>query len=186
MSDIVAYTDGSIDGGNPGGWAVGGWIVTPFHTYVKNVPRGGCPLHPTDADVVRECGEDIIAGGCHDLGSSSEMTNNMAEYCAVWAALDWVSKNRANEWVLVRSDSKLIVSQLTGSWKCAKPSLVSWRDRIWTLEKSIEKVTYEWVPRARNREADAISRYLYDDGASCNKYSMILDSVVVTRESQDS
>ena len=138
----VVWCDGSIEGGNPGGWAVGGWILKYSGAIIKT--------------------------GCIDLGSNG-VTNNMAEYAAILAALNWFRKNHPGEDLIVRSDSQLIIHQLNRAWKCAKPELVAYRDRIWQEVLPLGNVTFEWVRRTQNREADVVSRYLYmaEDLAKC-------------------
>lgn len=130
---MIAYCDGSVMGGNPGGHAVGGWIVKD--------------------------GDKIVAYGCVDLGQGPEVTNNMAEYAAVLGLILWCSDN---DIVLdaIYTDSRLITLQLSGDWKCSKPELVFFRDWIWQLNNVCENIC--WIPRAENKEADLVSRWLYD------------------------
>lgn len=134
MSQLVAYCDGSIEGGNPGGHAVGGWLV--------------------------KSGKRVIAYGCVDLGDHPSVTNNMAEYAAVLGLVLWCVDTKT-ELSAVHSDSMLVVKQLAGEWKCSKPELRFFRDWVRNIGKSIHDLMV-WVPRDKNWEADMISRRLYD------------------------
>jgi ribonuclease HI len=91
------------------------------------------------------------------------MTNNIAEYAAVYGALDdLLSLGSTAEEVVLHTDSKLVVEQLSDRWKCNSPHLRAWRDKIWKLlEKFDHPVSFQWVPREENTEADAQSRVLY-------------------------
>ncbi len=138
VSDLEVWCDGSIEGGNPGGWAVGGWILKKDGKSLKQ--------------------------GVVDLGSASWTTNNLAEYAAVLWALTWLQEHHPTTEVTIYSDSKLIISQLRGEWQCSKPWLRNLRDACLAAAKG-QDITWVWVPRANNREADIVSRALYKDVA---------------------
>lgn len=138
--NIVIWTDGAIEPCNPGGHAVGGWVI-------------------------KSSGMDTMTG-THDCGHSPEMTNNIAEYCAIEGALTHLLDNRGihdyGKVIWLRSDSKLAVEQLNDRWKCNNVVLREYRDRIWKLcEKFSKDVHFEWIPREQNKEADTVSRSLY-------------------------
>jgi ribonuclease HI len=134
---LIVFADGSIQGGNPGGHAVGGWVLQDLE-------------------------DTVVAVGCHDLEIGPDRTNNQAEYAGVWAALKYVTDVYDDSVeLLVKSDSKLVVNQIQGHWNCANPILDKWRQRIWDLEKSLKRVKYRWIPRAKNSLADSVSRFLY-------------------------
>jgi ribonuclease HI len=136
---VYVWCDGSIQGGNPGGWAVGGWLAKD------------------------EDGE-VFNRGCIDLKKEPWNTNNMAEYSAVWAALaTLVRDGQAGEHLVVHSDSKLIVNQLLGVYQVSNPTLKAFCEIVHRLEVEFLSVTYQWIPREQNEEADAQSRRLYAD-----------------------
>lgn len=83
-------------------------------------------------------------------------TNNIAEYSAVLRALEFAKKEGANE-IEIRSDSQLLVKQLTGKYKIKSPHLKELRSKIAVFENSI-KVKYKWVPREQNELADCLSK----------------------------
>ena len=128
---LKAYCDGSIEGGNPGGWAVGGWVLKD--------------------------GDSVVSYGCINLGTHDKLTNNIAEYAAVLGVVWWCYDNGA-DCPIIHSDSMLVVKQLAGDWRCSKKELLFFRDWIWDLGTFSST---KWIPRAENKEADMISRRLY-------------------------
>lgn len=137
---IIVYTDGACEPRNPGGHGVGGWLAR----------------HDGE--------EEIILKGFYDCGQRLDMTNNIAEYAAVHGALrDVLNHGYEDHDILLYTDSKLVVEQLSDRWKCNSPHLRVWRDGIWKLMEQFKKdVSFTWIPREENKEADAMSRVLYD------------------------
>ena len=89
-----------------------------------------------------------IQGVCSVYGIPSPVTNNEAEYLAVFYAMVF-HKNITQ----IRSDSQLIVNQLNGVWKTNKPELRVRYDQIKHLERIhyIGGMSYIWIPRALNK-----------------------------------
>ena len=83
-------------------------------------------------------------------------TNNVAEYRAAIAGLARARELGARR-VLVRSDSRLLVEQLSGRWRVKNPSLIALHTQVRTLAKRLDSVSYEHVPRELNREADRLA-----------------------------
>jgi ribonuclease H / adenosylcobalamin/alpha-ribazole phosphatase len=83
-------------------------------------------------------------------------TNNVAEYTAVIRGLERARALMASQ-VLVRSDSRLIVEQLSGRFKVKNPTLQRLHTQARTLAAGFERVRFEHVPRARNAEADRLA-----------------------------
>jgi len=95
--------------------------------------------------VVKEIGEGIGVA-----------TNNVAEYRAAIAALRSAADLGAQE-VLLRSDSKLLIEQLSGRWRIKNPTLVRLHTEARALVGRFRRVGLEHVPRERNREADRLA-----------------------------
>jgi ribonuclease HI len=109
-------------------------------------PAGaGVQITTADGEVV-----DEIAAG---LGQT---TNNVAEYTAAIRGLERASELGATD-VLLRSDSQLLVNQLTGRYRVKSPHLQPLHRRLRELVGSFERVRFEYVPRERNREADRLA-----------------------------
>ncbi|WP_330330154.1 bifunctional RNase H/acid phosphatase [Streptomyces sp. NBC_00536] len=90
-------------------------------------------------------------------------TNNVAEYKGLVAGLTAVRELFPDATVLVRMDSKLVVEQMSGRWKIKHPDmkpLAAEAARI--LPRA--QVTYEWIPRERNKHADRLANEAMDAG----------------------
>lgn len=82
-------------------------------------------------------------------------TNNVAEYQAVILALEWLVKNpgRADFFL----DSNLVVNQLNGLFKVKNADLRELLLKVRELEGKITlPITYSYVPREQNSEADLL------------------------------
>ena len=88
-------------------------------------------------------------------------TNNVAEYRGVIAGLEQARALGVRR-VRVRADSLLVVNQQKGLWKVKSAAL----RELWTQTRRLvgqfERVTWEHVPRARNRRADALANRAMD------------------------
>ena len=96
-------------------------------------------------------------------------TNNVAEYRAAIAGLEAAAEHGARV-VLVRSDSRLLVEQLSGRFRVKNPRLVRLHEEARALIKRFDEVTFEHVPRELNLEADrlaneGIDAWLTSEGA---------------------
>ena len=90
-----------------------------------------------------------------------ETTNNVAEYQAVIAALEWLTKPSAvGHLPLTISfylDSQLVVNQLNGNFKIKNSNLQKLIVRAKNLERKISrKISYSYVSRRKNKIADAL------------------------------
>jgi len=83
-------------------------------------------------------------------------TNNVAEYTAVIEGLKRAAKLGASR-VLLRSDSQLLIYQLTGRYRVKSPHLVGLHREVLAEARRFAKITYEHVPRERNKEADRLA-----------------------------
>jgi ribonuclease H / adenosylcobalamin/alpha-ribazole phosphatase len=124
--------------GNPGPAGIGAVVATP------------------DGRVLAEIAEGI-----------GHTTNNVAEYKAVIAGLARARELGARR-VRVLADSKLVVEQLKGAWKVRQPHLLPLHEQARRLAAGFELVSYEHVPRARNRAADALANRAMDAQAEAS------------------
>lgn len=93
-------------------------------------------------------------------------TNNAAEYQAVINSLHWLVRNKnrlSSKKILYQLDSQLVVNQLKGTFKIKsariKPLVLAVKD----LErKSGLQIDYGFVPRAKNKLADALLNQTLD------------------------
>ncbi|MFC9886095.1 bifunctional RNase H/acid phosphatase [Streptomyces pilosus] len=90
-------------------------------------------------------------------------TNNVAEYRGLVAGLNAARELDPEARVHVRMDSKLVIEQMTGRWKIKHPAmkpLAAEAARAFPRER----VTYEWIPRERNKHADRLANEAMDAG----------------------
>ncbi len=91
-------------------------------------------------------------------------TNNVAEYRGLIAGLEAAASVGATE-VAVRMDSKLVVEQMSGRWQIKHEALKALAAEARALVTPFERVTYEWIPRARNAHADRLANEAMDAAA---------------------
>ena len=131
---IVAYIDGGARG-NPG-------------------PAGfGVRVEEADGTLIEEFAESIGVA-----------TNNVAEYRALIAALEW-AKRHGRDRLHVRSDSLLLVQQMLGNYKVKNAGLQPLHAKARVLAHEIGRVTFEHVGRAKNTHADRLANTAMDEAA---------------------
>ncbi len=130
-TDVVVHIDGASRG-NPGPAAYG---------------------------VVMESAEGSpLAAFAKALG---ETTNNVAEYRALLAALEYAL---AHDYARVRvlTDSELLARQMAGLYKVKSPDLRPLYEQARRLSGRFKSFGIEHVPRERNREADRLANRAID------------------------
>src|SRR5579863_3658255 len=88
-------------------------------------------------------------------------TNNVAEYYALIAALDYAAANGIKR-LRVQSDSQLIVNQMKGLYKVKHPDLRPLHERAKKQAAGLESFTIQYVPREENRDADEMANAALD------------------------
>ena len=93
-------------------------------------------------------------------------TNNWAEYEAVILGLSTLLEKIGQEKtsVHVRLDSQLIERQLIGEYRVKDEALYLQYLKVQKLMQQFESVTFEHVPREKNKEADALANKAMDEG----------------------
>ncbi|KHO19041.1 bifunctional RNase H/acid phosphatase [Mycolicibacterium setense] len=91
-------------------------------------------------------------------------TNNVAEYRGLIAGLEAAAEAGATE-VAVSMDSKLVIEQMSGRWRVKHPDLIALQRRAAELAEGFERVSYAWIPRARNSHADRLANEAMDAAA---------------------
>jgi probable phosphoglycerate mutase len=131
---ITAYTDGGSRG-NPGPAGYGVRIEDAHGTLIEE-------LH----------------------ASIGITTNNVAEYRALIAALEWALA-RGHTHVRVRADSELLIKQMRGEYRVKHPGLQPLHQEARALAARVGRVTYEHVRREANKEADRLANAAMDAAA---------------------
>lgn len=88
-------------------------------------------------------------------------TNNVAEYYALIAALEYASSHDIRS-LRVRSDSELLVRQMQGRYKVKSAELRPLYERALKLARGLDYFAIEYVPREHNRDADRLANDALD------------------------
>ncbi len=99
----------------------------------------------------------VLAEVAEAIGSA---TNNVAEYRGLIAGLRLVREVDADATVEVRMDSKLVIEQMAGRWKIKHADM---RRLALEAQRLVPPGTaWTWVPRERNKAADALLNRVLD------------------------
>jgi ribonuclease HI len=104
---------------------------------------------------------DVLAERRAGLGIA---TNNVAEYSGLIAGLA-AARDLGADSVAVRMDSKLVIEQMSGRWKINNVPLRALAAQARDLVADFHRVTFEWIPRARNAHADRLANEAMDEQA---------------------
>ena len=96
-----------------------------------------------------------------------KQTNNVAEYSALLAALNYATKYGFKA-MKIFSDSELMVNQILGKYKVNNPALKELHARASKLIDDMEAFEIRHVPREQNREADMLANRAMDLGLSAS------------------
>ncbi|HET8615464.1 MAG TPA: bifunctional RNase H/acid phosphatase [Actinomycetales bacterium] len=109
------------------------------------------------------------------------VSNNVAEYSGLVAGLRMARTLDPTCTVEVRMDSKLVVEQMSGRWKIKHEDMrrlaLEARDVV-----DPARVTYTWVPRALNKDADRLANEAMDDAAQGRPWRGALPTPATTVE----
>ena len=94
-------------------------------------------------------------------------TNNVAEYYALLAALDYATSQGIAS-LRIRSDSELLVRQMQGRYKVKSADLKPLHERAMKLTRQLSYFAIEHVRRELNRDADALANVALDSGSVSN------------------
>jgi probable phosphoglycerate mutase len=132
----------------------------PAGVHVVNIDGAsrGNPGPASYAVVLRDPGGKIVLELAKNIGRE---TNNVAEYYALVAALDYAASHGIRA-LRVRSDSELLVRQMQGRYKVKSADLKPLHERASKLARQLEYFAIEHVPREMNREADGLANVALD------------------------
>jgi ribonuclease HI len=163
---LLLQVDGGCEPKNPGGTATAGWVF-----YDPNKPT------------------IILAEGCEVVQDGGPLaTNNYGEYNALVLALKWLTQQNWRGELDAKADSKLLVEQVCGRWKCKAPHLGELRKKVWKLLEDLElellsednlfaeegkkPFTFIWIRRELNERPNelchlAYKQYVAAKGTKC-------------------
>lgn len=101
----------------------------------------------------------VVAEKAEGIGVA---TNNVAEYTAALEGLRLAAEKGATD-VLLRSDSRLLIEQLSGRFRVKNPTLMRLHGEVRDVLRGFRKVSFEHVPRELNKEADRLANAGVDE-----------------------
>jgi len=99
----------------------------------------------------------------HVQKSKEYRSNNVAEYMGLATLLEFLSGQNTIKDILIVGDSKLVINQVNGLWKCKasglqhlyKYSSLTFKD---LKENEGFNIELKWVPREENKPADSLAQ----------------------------
>lgn len=134
----------------------------PLTIYIDGSVEGNPGLGAIGVVILNGEGEVVEAWG----EAIGQATNNQAEYRALLAALEKARRLGAAE-VTIRSDSQLLVRQLSGEYRVRDAKLRPLHERARALAGRFGSFRLEHIPREQNRAADRLAnraRRVYSKG----------------------
>src|SRR3990167_1654391 len=90
--------------------------------------------------------------------SSFIISSNVTEYMALIAALELlIEKGLDQEQIQVYGDSALVIQQMQGLMNIGQGFYVEQALKCRKLVKRFKHIRFQWIPRERNAEADALA-----------------------------
>ncbi len=130
--------------------------------YLANIDGAsrGNPGPASYAVVIRDPNGKVVL----ELGKKiGRATNNVAEYYALLAALDYAVNENISA-LRIQSDSELLVRQMQGRYKVKSPELKPLFERAAKISRQIRYFKIEHVRRELNRDADGLANVALDSG----------------------
>lgn len=135
----ILQFDGGCMGGNPGGTAIGSWVVT-------------------DKD-----GKVVIEGAKVEC-TGETATNNIAEWAGLMHGLEAIKEKTEGDCILhIKGDSQLVIYQLNGKYQVRKDTLKPYHARCQEILKSFDIWKATHVKRDLNEYADKLGEELFNN-----------------------
>jgi ribonuclease HI len=133
--------------------------ATPAHRANIDGAARGNPGPASYGVVIRDGQGVLVAKLKKYIG---RMTNNVAEYYGLIAALDYAESHGIRA-LRVESDSELMVKQMQGQYKVKSEDLRPLYERAKKMTLGFESFRIDHVYREQNREADALANEALDE-----------------------
>jgi len=133
--------------------------MPPFTIHTDGGSRGNPGPAAVGVAIQDSLGKIVVSFG-KTIGRA---TNNVAEYQAVIAAMNWLIKNQRLGEYHFFLDSQLVINQLNGRWRIKDSDLRRQILKIRQLEGQLNQpVKYSYVPREKNTVADRLVNQALD------------------------
>jgi ribonuclease HI len=132
----------------------------PAGTHIANIDGAsrGNPGPAAYGVILRDANGKEVLRLAKRLGRE---TNNVAEYYALLAALDYATAHGITA-LRIRSDSELLVRQMQGRYKVKSAGLKPLHERAVKMSRQLGYFALEHVPREMNSDADALANAALD------------------------
>lgn len=140
MNVFTIYFDGAVQPRNPGGVGAYGYTIQHGETFIE---RNG------------------------KIGQWSDLTNNFAEFFALYKALEHVSNIvKKPGHVEIKGDSLLVIKIMGKKWKANRgkeyyKAYSECSKIVQRLRREGISVSYSWIPREKNEICDRLSKSNY-------------------------
>lgn len=138
MDIYTLHFDGSCGPKNPGGTAAYGFSL--------------------------RCGDKRLAAEHGVIGSGPAMSNNVAEFTALFKGLEaFHTQSHTPAFLQVRGDSQIVINIMSKKWK-AHSDKMYYQAYLETeaITRAIRRtnvhITFDWIPREQNTECDDLSK----------------------------
>lgn len=137
--------------------------------YRANIDGGsrGNPGPASYGVVIRDARGEIVAKLKKYIG---RMTNNVAEYYGLIAALDYAQAHGIRA-LRIESDAELLVKQMRGAYKVKSADLRPLFERAKKMSQALESFRIDHVYREQNNEADALANQAMDEASGTTAVS---------------
>ncbi len=129
--------------------------------YTDGASRGN-PGEAAAAAVIYDREDNLLEEHSLYLGLA---TNNVAEYQALLLGLKRARKLGARQ-VEMFADSQLVVKQMLGEYRVKHEGLRPLFIQARKLAACFDKIDFNYIPRAKNKEADALANQALDQAAA--------------------
>ncbi|QGU05086.1 Phosphoserine phosphatase 1 [Corynebacterium comes] len=131
--------------------------------YADGGSRGNPGIAGSGTVVYAADGKTVLRDIVYVVGKRA--TNNVAEYHGMLRGLE-AARDLGAQTLEVFMDSKLVVEQMSGRWKIKHADMQKLALEARPLLDHFDRVTFTWVPRAKNSAADALSNQAMDAAAA--------------------
>jgi len=137
-------------------------VIPASGVYIANIDGAsrGNPGPAAYAVVIRDPTGQLVLELAKRMGRE---TNNVAEYYALLAALDYATSQGISA-LRICSDSELLVRQMQGRYRVKSADLKPLYERAAKLVRQLAYFAIEHVPREQNGDADRLANVALDSG----------------------
>jgi len=113
--------------------------------------------HAAYGCVVKKNGAIVFTDHAYLGASRVTLSVNCAEYAGLISILKYLISIDADE-ATIYGDSKLVIEQMNRRWRAKNGPYLKYYVEAALLRNKLPKVTFRWIPRLQNDEADCLSK----------------------------